>query len=76
VRLGKYKLVQYWKQDQKDNWELYDMETDHTEMNDLAASMPEKVAEMKALYEKWAENKKVIPWEEVRQIIQAKKETD
>jgi len=74
VRLGKYKLVQYWKQEQKDNWELYDMEADRTETNDLAASLPEKVTEMKAFYEEWAENNQILPWEEIRLIIQVKKE--
>jgi len=30
VRLGPYKLVQEWKQDQTDHWELYDMVDDRT----------------------------------------------
>ncbi len=35
VRLGKYKLVQKWEKDVEDNWELYDMEKDRTETDDL-----------------------------------------
>lgn len=49
VRQGKWKLVTVG-----DNpWELYNMETDRTELNDLSAKMPEKVAELAGLYEAW-----------------------
>ncbi|MFN0112299.1 MAG: arylsulfatase, partial [Blastocatellia bacterium] len=46
IRDGKWKLVA------KENkpWELYDIEADRTEMNDLAAKQPEKVKELAA---KW-----------------------
>lgn len=33
-----------------DKWELYDLEADWTQANDLAEKMPEKLAEMKALF--------------------------
>ncbi|MHC4510667.1 MAG: arylsulfatase [Planctomycetota bacterium] len=49
VRKGKWKLVTVG-----DNpWELYDMEADRTELNDLSAKMPEKVEELARLYEAW-----------------------
>jgi len=49
VRRGKWKLVTVG-----DNpWELYDMETDRTELNDLSAKMPDKVEELARLYEAW-----------------------
>jgi arylsulfatase len=49
VRRGKWKLVTVG-----DNpWELYNMETDRTELNDLSAEMPEKVEELAALYNAW-----------------------
>ncbi|MFH1719509.1 MAG: arylsulfatase [Planctomycetota bacterium] len=49
VRQGKWKLVTVG-----DNpWELYDMETDRTELNDLSAKMPDKVEELAGLYEAW-----------------------
>jgi len=70
VRLGKYKLVHKWTADHPASWELYDMEADRTEMNNLAPSMPEKVAELDLLYEEWASGHQVIPWEDIRQIIQ------
>ena len=49
VRQGKWKLVTVG-----DNpWELYDMQTDRTELNDLSAKMPEKVEELAGLYDAW-----------------------
>ena len=50
VRMGKWKLVALKEQP----WELYDMEADRTEMNDLAAQHPDKVREMATLYKAWA----------------------
>lgn len=38
-----------WTPD-KDTWELYNLEEDFSQANDLAASKPEKVAEMKELF--------------------------
>jgi arylsulfatase len=49
LRQGKWKIVANDKQP----WELYDVETDGTELNDLAAEMPEKVAEMEAAWNAW-----------------------
>lgn len=68
VRLGKYKLVEKWDKDAKDNWELYDMEKDRTETDNLIESLPEKAEEMIALYDDWASKSNVLPWEEVEQI--------
>ncbi len=49
VRKGKWKLVTVG-----DNpWELYDMEADRTELDDLSAKMPEKVEELASMYEEW-----------------------
>ncbi len=42
-------------------WELYDMLNDRTEVNDLAGEQPEKVAEMAAQWEAWAERVQVYP---------------
>lgn len=74
VRIGPYKLVQDWEVDQTDNWELYNLEQDRTEMNDLAAGMPEKVQDMKGLYEEWAQQNGVMDWGEVREILREKRE--
>ncbi|HEX3868957.1 MAG TPA: sulfatase-like hydrolase/transferase, partial [Pirellulales bacterium] len=53
VRQGKWKLV--WDTLNKARqWELYDLEADRTELHDLAAQHPERVAAMRASYEAWA----------------------
>jgi arylsulfatase len=38
--------VSTWKDEKETDWELYDMEKDRTEMNNLAATMPEIVIKM------------------------------
>ena len=58
VRKGKWKLVSK----HPGGWELYDMEADRTELNDLAQKNPEKVAELKVLYESWTKRAGVQPW--------------
>ena len=58
VRQGKWKLVSK----HPGGWELYDMEADRTEMHDLASTHPEKVNELKSLYEAWAKRCGVQPW--------------
>ncbi|MGQ9503869.1 MAG: arylsulfatase [Thermogutta sp.] len=56
VREGKWKLVALAGQ----QWELYDMEADRTELNDLSAQYPERVAAMAAQYEAWAKRTHVV----------------
>jgi arylsulfatase len=56
VRDGKWKLVALANQP----WELYDLEADRTELNDLAAKHPERVAAMAAQYEAWAKRTRVV----------------
>ncbi|MBR0902814.1 arylsulfatase [Bradyrhizobium liaoningense] len=45
----------------KDVWELYDLRTDFSQANDLAAKNPAKVAELKKLFLTEAKNNKVFP---------------
>lgn len=61
VRQGKWKLVAGRDSD----WELYDMEIDRTEGNDLSSVYPEKAAELESLYRSWAERCGVKEWGEV-----------
>jgi arylsulfatase A-like enzyme len=68
VRLGNYKLVQEWKEDKKDDWELYDLEKDRTETINLIMEIPDKANEMIAMYNAWATKIKVLPWDEVNKI--------
>ncbi|MBP6823871.1 MAG: arylsulfatase [Acidobacteria bacterium] len=57
IRDGKWKLVA------KENkpWELYDIEADRTEMNDLAAKQPDRVKELSAKWDAWAARANVLP---------------
>jgi arylsulfatase len=53
IRRGNWKLV--WDTLNKSRqWQLYDLATDRTELNDLAGQKPELVGELKAAYERWA----------------------
>jgi arylsulfatase A-like enzyme len=69
VRIGKWKLVRKYP----GPWELYDMERDRTELNDLAAAQPERVQDMAAQYEAWAQRCGVIPREKVLQMLREQK---
>ena len=56
-----------WRQDyapgnwDKDKWELYNINDDYSEANDLAAKYPQKLAEMKALFDEEAKKNHVYP---------------
>ncbi len=58
VRAGKWKLVSVHGKP----WELYDLEADRTELNDLAARMPERVKELATEWERWAKRTHVLPY--------------
>jgi arylsulfatase A-like enzyme len=58
VRDGKWKLVSAFP----DSWELYDLGADRNEMHNLAEQMPEKVRDLSAKYDQWAERCAVRPW--------------
>jgi arylsulfatase A-like enzyme len=57
VREGRWKLVA--KEDRP--WELYDMQADRTELNDLAERHPERVKELAAKWDAWAARANVLP---------------
>lgn len=65
VREGKWKLVRKYP----DDWELYDMEQDRTELNNIVAEHPERRARMLALYEEWANRCGVIPREQILKVM-------
>ncbi|WP_448698917.1 arylsulfatase [Mucilaginibacter sp. AW1-3] len=62
VRQGEWKLV---SQKPLNKWELYNIKTDRSELNDLSAQYPDKVTAMVALYSQWAERAGVIPFEKL-----------
>lgn len=59
VQAGPWKLV---AKGPAGRWELYDLEKDRTEMNDLAGAQPERVKELAAKWETWAKRSHVLPW--------------
>jgi arylsulfatase len=68
IRLGKWKLVarvernMRFRESDIDRWELYDLEVDRTETQNLASTYPERVKSMSATWEKWAKRLNVLPW--------------
>ncbi len=58
VRQGKWKLVAVHGKP----WELYDLEADRTELNSLAEAYPEKLEQLKAMYQSWAKRSDVLTW--------------
>ena len=58
VRLGDWKLVS----EGNTRWELYNMKSDRTELNDISGEQPETVARMTGMYEDWAERVGALPW--------------
>ena len=58
IRVGDEKLVMK----HGGPWELYDLAADRTEMNDLAAGRPERVAELARLWTEWSLRAGVLDW--------------
>jgi len=68
VRKGSWKLVA----EKNAPWELYDMEQDRSELNDLAAANPAVVEELAALYFAWAKRCNVMEFDDLRALRQPK----
>lgn len=68
VRYGDLKLVREYKPGNASAWELYDISKDRSELHDLSAKMPDKVAQLSKDYEQWAKKVGVLPYEEVLRI--------
>ena len=65
VRQGRWKLVSTYPENQ---WALYDISVDRSELNDLSGRYPEKVDAMDAMYRTWAAASEVTDWEEVMKM--------
>jgi arylsulfatase len=71
VRMDRWKLVSkadrnslIWDKTEKlplDKWELYDMDQDRSETNDIASKHPDIVNKMAQLWQDWAERVHVLP---------------
>jgi arylsulfatase len=58
VRHGPWKLVKRHPQD----WELYNLEQDPTELHDLSTDFPDRVTSLSADYARWAQRNGVKDW--------------
>jgi arylsulfatase A-like enzyme len=65
VRIGRWKLVRRYP----GPWELYDMQNDRTELDDLAAANPDRVLDMARRYDEWASRCGVIPREKILDLM-------
>lgn len=73
VRDGRWKAVAYYNEHLGDKhvalgkrsgqWELYDMQTDRTELHNLAATHPDKLKELVAQHQAWERRIGVRDWE-------------
>ncbi|RYF10639.1 MAG: arylsulfatase, partial [Flavobacteriales bacterium] len=62
VRQGDWKLVSNYPNNE---WHLFNMVNDRTELNDVSKSQPKKVQELISLYNNWAEKSDVISFEKL-----------
>ena len=62
LRDGRWKIVSAYRRDQPTRWELFDMDLDRTELNDLSETHPEKLDEMVAKWQTWADRVGVQAW--------------
>jgi arylsulfatase A-like enzyme len=65
IRDGTWKLVSRHNNDSQ--WELYDLEKDRTETDDLAGQYPQEVERLRAAWEGWANRVGVVDWDTVVQ---------
>ena len=65
VRDGKWKLVGKGHigplKANAQKWELYDLDLDRTELNNLASKYPERVKKMAAQWNQWAKENQILP---------------
>jgi arylsulfatase len=61
IRIGPWKLVAPFR----GAWELYHLESDRTELDNLAAKNPEKAQELATAWQQWADRVGVVAWEKL-----------
>jgi arylsulfatase len=62
LREGQWKIVSAYRAERPIKWELYDMDADRTELNNLAEVHPEKMQELAEKWQTWADRVGVQPW--------------
>jgi len=67
IRLGQWKLVRQHGQE----WELYDMEADRTELNDLRLRNVDVALDLKHQYAAWAKSVGVRDWAQLQAELMA-----
>ena len=67
ARIGRWKLVRRHPH----AWELYDLDADRTELNDLSVQQPERVRDMAVQYEAWATRCGVKPREQIVTLMRS-----
>jgi len=77
IRDGKWKIVRTNTEGENGEtadgpWELYDMEADRTETNNLASKYPERLKELSLKWEDWANRIGVLPWKELKKRMVSK----
>lgn len=60
IRIGPWKLV--CETSGQGGWELYNMDEDRTELNNLAEREKARVRKMEQRYREWADRADVLPW--------------
>ncbi len=79
IRDGRWKLVSYYNEIHEEmarvgtgrrtgEWELYNLETDRTELLNLVGSYPVKARELANKWEEWAARLGVLDWEELLRL--------
>lgn len=69
VRVRELKLVRAGR---NGPWELYNLETDRTELHDVAAEQPQGAKELAAMWEAWAQRANVKPYPDAKPAAKAK----
>lgn len=75
ARKGEWKIVSRYdyEKNRELTWELYNIEKDRTETNNLAVSHPEKVTELEKVYSDWAGRVHVVPYAQIQEHRKNKK---
>lgn len=82
MRMGKWKIVSggimngaygKWKTFTSLPWQLFDLESDPSELKDISAKYPEQLKKMVNMWQKWAKETNVypMPWKEEKQPLEA-----